>query len=94
MPSNLIFVAGIFVLSVAVIVGLGLFVISVVLEARHRHRKRLGRVGRKRMSGKLDLDDARMALLRHKEDTSVFVTLTDALSRFVPLLNTTRLRAN
>jgi tight adherence protein B len=94
MPSNLIFVACIFILSVAVFVGLGLFVISVVLEARHRHRKRLGRVGRKRMSGKLDLDDARAALLRHKEDTSIFVTLTDALSRFIPLLNTTRLRAN
>ena len=94
MQSDLIFVAGIFVLSVAVVVGLGLFVITMVMEAKARHRKRLGRVGRKRMSGRLDLEDARAALLRSKEDTNILVTLTDTLSRFVPLLNTSRLRAN
>ena len=94
MQSDLIFVASVFVLSVAVVVGLGLFVITMVMEARHRHRKRLNRVGRKRMSGRLDLEDARMALLRSKEDTNILVTLTDTLSRFVPLLNTARLRAN
>ena len=94
MPDNLIIVAAIFVASVAVVVGLGLFVISLVLEAQHRHRKRLARVGRKRMSGRLDLDDARLALLRTKQDTNALVTLTDALSRFLPLLNTSRLRAN
>jgi tight adherence protein B len=94
MPDNLIIVAGIFVASVAVVVGLGLFVVTMVMEAQHRHRKRLSRVGRKRMSGRLDLDDARMALLRSKQDVNVLVTLTDTLARFVPLLNTTRLRAN
>ncbi len=94
MQGDLIFVATVFVLSVATVVGLGLFVITMVLEARNRHRKRLARVGRKRMSGRLDLEDARAALLRSKEDANIFVTLTDVLSRFVPLLNTSRLRAN
>jgi tight adherence protein B len=94
MQNDLIFVAGVFITSVAVIVGLGLFVISMVMEVQHRHRKRLSRVGRKRMSGRLDIDDARMALLRTKQDTNILVTLTDSLSRFLPLLNTTRLRAN
>jgi tight adherence protein B len=94
MSNDLIFVAGVFVASVAVIVGLGLFVVTMVMEAQNRHRKRLARVGRKRMSGRLDLDDARMALLRSKQDVNVLVTLTDTLARFVPLLNTTRLRAN
>ena len=94
MQSDLIFVAGVFVLSVAVVVGLGLFVITMVMEAKNRHRKRLARVGRKRMSGRLDIEDARAALLRSKEDTNILVTLTDTLSRFVPLLNTARLRAN
>lgn len=94
MQSDLIFVAGVFVLSVAVVVGLGLFVITMVMEAKARHRKRLNRVGRKRMSGRLDLEDARAALLRSKEDANILVTLTDTLSRFVPLLNTARLRAN
>ncbi len=92
--ADLIVVAAIFVLSVAVVVGLGLFVIAMVMEARARHRKRLARVARKRSSGRLDIDDARMALLRSKEDANILVTLTDTLSRFVPLLNTTRLRAN
>ena len=94
MQSDLIFVAGVFVLSVAVVVGLGLFVITMVMEAKNRHCKRLARVGRKRMSGRLDIEDARAALLRSKEDTNILVTLTDTLSRFVPLLNTVRLRAN
>lgn len=94
MQSDLIFVAAVFVASVAVVVGLGLFVVTMVMEAQHRHRKRLGRVGRKRMSGKLDLEDARMALLRSKEDVNILVKLTDLLAKFVPLLNTTRLRAN
>jgi tight adherence protein B len=94
MQNDLIFVAAVFLASIAVVVGLGLFVITMVMEAKHRHRKRLARVGRKRMSGRLDIDDARMALLRTKQDTNILVTLTDMLSRFVPLLNTTRLRAN
>ena len=94
MQNDLIVVAGVFITSIAVVVGLGLFVITMVMEAQHRHRKRLSRVGRKRMSGRLDIDDARMALLRTKQDTNILVTLTDTLSRFLPLLNTTRLRAN
>jgi tight adherence protein B len=94
MPVNLIVVGAIFVASVAVAIGLSLFVLTVILRAQHRHRKRLARVGRKRMSGRLDLDDARMMLLRQKQETNLIVTLTDALAKFVPLLDTTRLRAN
>ena len=70
------------------------FVITVVLRMQARHRKRLARVGRKRMSGRLDLDDMRMTLLRQKQETNVLVTVTDALAKFIPLLDTTRLRAN
>jgi hypothetical protein len=94
MPANLIVVGAIFVVSVAVAIGLSLFVITVVLRMQARHRKRLARVGRKRMSGRLDIDEARMMLLRQKQEKNLLVTLTDALARFIPLLDTTRLRAN
>jgi tight adherence protein B len=94
MPVNLIVVGAIFVVSVAIAIGLSLFVITVVLRMQHRHRKRLARVGRKRMSGRLDLDEARMMLVRQKQEKNVLVTLTDALARFLPLLDTTRLRSN
>jgi tight adherence protein B len=96
MPGDLSLavVAGIFILSVAVVIGLGLFVISVVLRAQHKYRQRLARVSRRRMSGRLDLDDARMLLLRQKQESNALVAFSDTLARFVPLLNTTRLRAN
>ena len=94
MSFDLIVVGAIFVVSVSIAIGLSLFVITVVLRMQHRHRKRLARVGRKRMSGRLDIDDARLMLLRQKQETNVIVTLTDALARFIPLLDTTRLRAN
>ena len=74
MSGNLIVVGAIFVVSVAVAIGLSLFVITVVLRMQARHRKRLARVGRKRMSGRLDLDDARMMLLRQKQEKNVLVT--------------------
>lgn len=94
MPVNLILVGAIFVLSTAVAIGLSLFVLTVVLRMQHKHRKRLARVSRKRMSGRLDLDEARMVLLRQKQEANIIVTLTDALAKFIPLLDTTRLRAN
>ena len=80
MPGNLIVVGAIFVVSVAIAIGLSLFVITVVLRMQAKHRKRLARVGRKRMSGRLDLDDMRMMLLRQKQEKNVLVTLTDALA--------------
>lgn len=94
MSVDLIVAFAIFLVALAVVIGLGLFVITMVLRMQHRHRKRLARVGRKRMSGRLDLDDARLLLLRQKQETNLIVTLTDALARFVPLLDTARLRAN
>jgi tight adherence protein B len=96
MPGDLSLavVGGIFILSVAVVIGLGLFVISVVLDAQHKHRRRLMRVGRRRMTGRLDLDEARIMLLRQKQETNALVSISDALARFMPLLDTTRLRAN
>jgi tight adherence protein B len=69
-------------------------VISVVLRAQGRHRKRLARVGRRRMSGRVDIDDVRLSLARAEEKTSLLVRLSDALARVVPLLDTQRLRAN
>ncbi len=94
MSGNLIVAGAIFVLSVAVALGLSLFVLTVVLRMQHKHRKRLARVGRRRLSGRLDIEDARLTLLKQKQEKNVIVTLTDALARFVPLLDTTRLRAN
>ena len=94
MSGNLIVAVAIFIVSVSIAIGLSLLVITVVLRMQHKHRKRLARVGRRRMSGRLDMEDARLMLLRQKQEKNLIVTLTDALAKFVPLLDTTRLRAN
>ncbi len=94
MSLNLIFVGAIFIAAACVAIGLSLFVITVVLRVQHKHRKRLARVGRRRMSGRLEIDDARLMLVRQKQELTTIVKLTDALARFIPLLDTTRLRAN
>jgi hypothetical protein len=94
MSGNLIVAFALFLVSVAVAVGLSLFVLTVVLRMQQKHRKRLARVGRRRMSGRLDLEDARLTLLKQKQEKNAIVTLTDALAKFIPLLDTTRLRAN
>ena len=92
MSVDLIVAFAIFVAAVAVVIGVRLFVITVVLRMQARHRKRLARVGRKRLSGRLDLEDARL-MLRQKKETNALVGLTEALAKVVPLLDTTRLRA-
>ncbi len=94
MPGLNLTVVGLFVLSVSLVIGIGLFVLATVLRARARHRRRLARVGRRRMSGRLDMEEARLSLLRHKQESNALVGLSNALARFVPLFNTTRLRAN
>ena len=94
MSLDLIVFAGLFVVSVSVAIGLSLFVLTVILRMQHKHRRRLARVGRRRMSGRLDLEEARMTLLRQKQESNLVVQLTDALARFIPLLDTNRLRAN
>jgi tight adherence protein B len=91
---NVLVAFGLFIVSVGVVIVLGLFVISVVLKAQNRHRKRLSRVGRKRTMGQLDFDENRMHLLRQKAEANLLVSLTDALARFIPLLDTVRLQAN
>ncbi len=94
MSFDLIVAFAIFVASTAVVIGLGLFVITVVLRMQHKHRKRLGRVSRRRMTGRLDIEEARMMLVRQKTESNLVVQLTDALAKVIPLLDTTRLRAN
>lgn len=95
MQGNLIVVAAAFALSVLVLIGVGLFVLMLLVEARRRHRKRLARVSRRRMSGQLDLDDARLMLLaKPKDETSLWVRLSDSLAGVLPILDTARLRAN
>ncbi len=91
---NLLVAFAVFVGSVAVVTGLGLFVISLVLRARARHRKRLSRVGRKRLSGMIDIDEARLQLLRRREETNALVAITGVLARVLPILDTGRLTAN
>jgi tight adherence protein B len=94
MSFNLIVVGAIFIVSVSIAIGLSLFVLTMVLRMQHKHRKRLARVGRRRMSGRLDLEEARLMLVRQKQESNAIVALTDALARFIPLLDTARLRAN
>ena len=93
MSGNLIVAFALFLLSTAIAVGLSLFVITVVLRMQHKHRKRLARVGRRRLSGRIDMEDARLMLARPKQEATLVVRLTEALSRIVPLLDTARLRA-
>jgi tight adherence protein B len=93
MSADLIVAFAVFVAAVAVVIGVGLFVLTVILRVQARHRKRLARVGRKRMSGRLDLEDTRL-MLRQKKETNALVALTEACARLVPLLDQTRLRAN
>ena len=84
-----------FVMSVAVIVGVGLFVISVVMRLRRRHRKRLARVGRGRVTGRLDVEELRgNLLLRPNEDGALIGRLTDAVARVLPLLDPAQLRVD
>lgn len=94
MPGLNLTVVGLFVLSVSLVIGVGLFVIAMVLRGKARHRRRLARVGRRRMAGRLDMEEARLSLLRQKQESNALVGLSNALARFVPLFNTTRLRAN
>ena len=84
MSGNLIVAFALFLVSVAVAIGLSLFVITVVLRMQHKHRKRLARVGRRRMSGRLDLEDARLTLLKQKQEKNAIVALTDALAEVHP----------
>ena len=82
--SDLIVAGAIFIASVAVAIGLSLFVLTVVLRMQHRHRKRLARVGRRRMSGRLDMDEARLMLVRQKQESNLVVKLTEALAQLHP----------
>ena len=88
MSLDLIVAVAIFIASVAVVIGLGLFVLTVILRMQHKHRKRLARVGRRRMSGRLDIDEARLMLVRQKQESNLVVKLTEALAQFIPLLDT------
>lgn len=94
MSGNLIVAAALFVASVLLAVGLGLFALTMVLKAQAAHRKRLARVGRRRLSGRLDIEDARLALLKPKQEEGAILRFTHALARVLPLADPERLRAN
>lgn len=94
MSLDLVVVGAIFIGSVAVAIGLSLFVITVLMRVQARHRKRLARVSRRRMSGRMDLEEARQMLVRQKREAGVVEKLAGALARFIPLLDTDRLKAN
>lgn len=91
---NLLAAFAAFVGSAAIVLGGGLFLLVLVLRAKARHRKRLARVGRRRMSGQLDLDETRLQAIKRTEEANPLVTLTEALARFIPVLDTARLKAN
>lgn len=93
MSDNLILAGAALIVSICGVIGLGLVVLGAVLRTRNRHRGRLARVGRTRLSGRLDLEDARLMLLRQKHQANLVEVLTGWLARVVPLLDTTRLNA-
>ena len=95
MPGELSFtVVALFVGSLATLIGVGLAVIGMVLKAQHRHRARLARVGRRRQTGRYDVEDLRRSLARAEAESSTLVALTAAASRALPILDAARLRAN
>jgi tight adherence protein B len=91
---NLLLAAIVFVGACAFLVGMGLFLLSVILRARARHNRRLARVSRRRLAGHLDIEETRLHRLRQSEESSVLVAATEAIARVVPVLDTARLRAN
>lgn len=76
------------------VVGLGLSLLTLSLQERNKHRKRLARVSKRRLSGRLDFEDVRRTIVRAQEDTNVIERLTHLLARVIPLLDTVRLRAS
>jgi len=75
------------------VVALALGALVLALRAQARHRKRLARVSRRRMSGRLDIEEIRLSLHRAEQDTSTLAALAQGLARFVPLLDRARLKA-
>ena len=96
MPERLdLPVVAIAVALIALVVGLGLVALWLVLREQRKHRRRLARVSRRRISGRYDIEDARLSLARTpQQDSNTLVALADALARFVPPLDSARLRAN
>lgn len=84
----------VFIVVAGLLVALGLAALSLALKAQNSHRKRLARVGRRRISGRLDIEDARLSLARAEDQHSSIVALSHALARIFPLLDPIRLRAN
>jgi tight adherence protein B len=93
MSGNLIVAAALFLASASVAIGLGLFALSIVLKAQGAHRKRLARVGRQRISGRIDFEDAHLSLLKPKQEQGALVGVSRGLARVLPLLEQGRLRA-
>ncbi len=87
-------VGGLFFSSVLTLVGVSLFVLTVFLKKRAALQKRLNRVGRRRLSGKIDIEEVRLSLAKKSQDTGALFNLTDALSKFIPILDTARLKRN
>ncbi len=78
---------------VVLTIGLCLAALFLVLRAQRRHRQRLARVSRRRLSGRLDIDEIRLHLARTESNSGRLVALSDTMARVIPLLDTTRLRA-
>lgn len=87
-------VGAIFLTSVLTLVGLGLFVLTVFLKKRAAMRRRLSRVSRRRLAGRIDIEEVRLSLAKKGQETGALFNLTDALSRFIPILDTARLKRN
>lgn len=86
-------VVSIFIGSVATVIGLGLIIISTVLRIQRKHHKRIARVGRGRMSGRVDIEEARLKVLKQAQSKGALDTVSETLARFIPILDTTRLQA-
>ena len=91
---NLLVAFAAFIGSAAIVIGGGLFLLVLLLRARAKQRNRLARVSRRRISGQLDLDETRLQAIKRQDEASPVLKLTDAVARFVPVLDTARLKAN
>lgn len=83
-----------FVAGVAALIAIGLAGIAIHLRGERHHRKRLSRVSRRRSSGRVDMDDARLSIARIEAKGSALGALTERLAEVVPVLDTARLKAN
>jgi tight adherence protein B len=91
--ADTVFAMKLFLVAVALVVGLGLVLIGVMLKAQASHAKRLKRVSRSKLVGQYDPDEVRLKLQRSERDAGLLTRMADVAARLLPILDAARLRA-